>query len=190
MTRYDYLWARWVILNNIRTDLNLISFLINFSCELGKIMTRYDFLWARWVILSNFEPTWTWPNFTFGPLFMWIGENNDHIWLPMVYMSDSEQCSNRLELYLISLLVTYSCELGQIMTRYDFLWARWVARTWPNFTFGQLFMWIGANNDQIWLHMGNSEQCSNRLELDLISLLVNFSCELGANNDQIWLPMG
>ena len=26
--------------------------------------------------------------------------------------------------------------------------------TWPNFTFGQLFMWIGANNDQIWLPMG------------------------------------
>ena len=25
---------------------------------------------------------------------------------------------------------------------------------WPNFTFGQLFMWIGANNDQIWLPMG------------------------------------
>ena len=41
-------------------------------------------------------------------------------------MSDSEQCSNRLELDLISLLVNFSCELGQIMTRYDFLWARWV----------------------------------------------------------------
>ena len=26
--------------------------------------------------------------------------------------------------------------------------------------------------------MSDSEQCSNRLELDLISLLVNFSCEL------------
>ena len=26
--------------------------------------------------------------------------------------------------------------------------------TWPNFTFGQLFMWIGANNDQIWIPMG------------------------------------
>ena len=57
-------------------------------------------------------------------------------------MSDSEQCSNRLELYLISLLVNFSCELGQIMTRYDFLWARWVfwamfepTWTWPNFTF-------------------------------------------------------
>ena len=27
--------------------------------------------------------------------------------------------------------------------------------------------------------MSDSEQCLNRLELDLISLLVNFSCELG-----------
>ena len=41
----------------------------------------------------------------------------------MCYMSDSEQCSNRLELDLILLLVNFSCELGQVMTRYDFLWA-------------------------------------------------------------------
>ena len=41
-------------------------------------------------------------------------------------MSDSEQCSNRLELDLISLLVNFSCELGPIMTKYDFLWARLV----------------------------------------------------------------
>ena len=39
-------------------------------------------------------------------------------------MSDSEQCLNRLELDLISLLVNFSYELGQIMTRYDFLWAK------------------------------------------------------------------
>ena len=26
--------------------------------------------------------------------------------------------------------------------------------TLSNFTFGELFMWIGANNDQIWLPMG------------------------------------
>ena len=38
-------------------------------------------------------------------------------------MSDSEQCSNRLELDLISVLVNFSRELGQIMTRYDFVWA-------------------------------------------------------------------
>ena len=26
--------------------------------------------------------------------------------------------------------------------------------TWPNLIFGQLFMWIRANNDHIWLPMG------------------------------------
>ena len=134
----DFLWARWVILSNVRTDLNLmndseqcsnrlelylISLLVNFLCELGQIMTSYgldEWFWAM------FELTWTWHNFTFGQLFMWIGANNDQIWLPMGEMSDSEQCSNRLELDIISLLVNFSCELGQIMTRYDFLWARWV----------------------------------------------------------------
>ena len=39
-------------------------------------------------------------------------------------MSDSEQCSNRLEFGLISPLVNYSYELGQIMARFDFLWPR------------------------------------------------------------------
>ena len=32
----------------------------------------------------------------------------------MGLMSDFEQCSNRLELDLISILVNFSCELGQI----------------------------------------------------------------------------
>ena len=86
-------------------------------------MTSYELdEWFR----AMFEPTWTWPNFTFGQLFMWIWTNNGQIWLPMDYMSDSEQCSNRLELYLISLLVNFSCEMGQIMNRYDFLEGRWV----------------------------------------------------------------
>ena len=61
-------------------------------------MTSYgldEWFWAM------FEPTWTWPNFTFGQLCMWIGANNGQRWLPMGYMSDSKQCSNRLELYLI-----------------------------------------------------------------------------------------
>ena len=52
-------------------------------------------------IKSKLEHIITWPNFTFGQIFNWIGANNDQIWLPMGYMSDSEQCSNRLELYLI-----------------------------------------------------------------------------------------
>ena len=53
-------------------------------------------------------------------------------------------------------------------------WDRWLT----NFSFGQLFMWIWANNDLIWLPMGlvsDSEQCSN----GLISLLVNFSYKVG-----------
>ena len=75
---------------------------------------------------TKLEQIITWPNFTFGQLFMWIGANNDQIWLPMGQMSDVEQCSNRLEFDLIKLLLKFSCELGQIMTRYDFLWARWV----------------------------------------------------------------
>ena len=50
--------------------------------------------------------------------------------------------------------------------------------TGPNFDFGQ----IGANNDQIRLPGGQSNdivQSSNRLQLDLITLLVKFSSELG-----------
>ena len=109
-------------------------------------MTSYgldEWFWA------TFEPAWTLPNFSFGQLFMWIGANNDQIWLPMCYTSDSEQSSNRLELDLISLLVNFACELGQIMTRHDFLWARWVILS------------------------------NVRTDLDLFSLLVNCSCELG-----------
>ena len=37
----------------------------------------YEWFWAM------FEPTWTWPNLTFGQLFMLLGANNDQIWLPM-----------------------------------------------------------------------------------------------------------
>ena len=48
------LTCRWVIIIVLVFD--LISLLVNFSCELGQIMTRYDFLWARWVILRNFQP--------------------------------------------------------------------------------------------------------------------------------------
>ena len=66
-----------------RLQLDLILLLVNFSCELGPILTRYDFLEARRVIWSNVEPTTTLPNFTFGKLFMWIGENNDQIWFSM-----------------------------------------------------------------------------------------------------------
>ena len=70
-------------------------------------------------------------------------------------MSNSQMPSlnsrNWLEFYLISLSVNFSCELGQVMTRYDFRWARWVILS-------------NVRTD---------------LELDLISLSVNFSCKLG-----------
>ena len=75
-------------------------------------MTSYgldEWFWAM------FEPTWTWPNFTFGQ---------------------------------------FSCEWPD-MTSYgldEWFWAMFEPTwTWPNFTIGQLFMWIGANNDQIGL---------------------------------------
>ena len=111
-------------------------------------MTSYGLdEWFR----AMFEPTWTWPNFTFGQLFMWIGANNGQIWLSMGYMRDSEQCSNRFELDLISLLVNFSCELRKIMTRYDFLLdlmlildnflCEFMSHIWPfrlNITFGWL----------------------------------------------------
>ena len=60
-------------------------------------------------------------------------------------MSDSEQCSNRLELDLVSLLVNFSCELGQIMTRYVFL-PRWnvvhdfMNRSWTFMNVHEQFM--------------------------------------------------
>ena len=56
MTRYDFLWARRLILSNVPTDSTptyLISLLVNFSCELGQIMTSYhmtDILGAKNVI--------------------------------------------------------------------------------------------------------------------------------------------
>ena len=141
---------------------------------------------------AMFEPTWTWPNFMFGQLFMWIGANNGQIWLPIGYMSDSEQCSaspdgSAVWGVVVStrwwLLVDH-CVLrnwGRILVRAvkglisrvgmvsicPLLWQRDIklqqtkpnlamfGPTWtlPNLTFGQLFMWIEANNDQIWLPM-------------------------------------
>ena len=119
----DQIWLP-MILSNVQTDsqLDLISLLVNFSCELGQITIRYDFLWSIRVILSNV------------------------------------QSSNRLELDLISLLVNFSREFGQIiwlpiaklwpdMTFYgldEWFWAIFeLTPTCPNFTFGQLCMWIG-----------------------------------------------
>ena len=88
----------------------------------------YMWIWAKKYQVSDSEqysnPSPTWPNFAFGQRFMWIEVNNDQIWLSMVSTSDFEQCSNRLQLDLISLLVHCSCEFGQIVTRYNSLYAR------------------------------------------------------------------
>ena len=127
-----------------------------------------------------FKSNQTWPNFTFGQFFMWIGESNNQICCSTGYTSDSEQCLNRLFMWL-------GANNDQIIMS-SYIYARWVTLNnvqivskLTYFTFGQLLMWIWANNDQKWLPMGwmsDSEQCSNRLALDLASLLVNFSCEL------------
>ena len=44
-------------------------------------MTSYGLVQWFWAML---EPIWTWPHLTFGQLFMWIGTNNDQIWLSKV----------------------------------------------------------------------------------------------------------
>ena len=66
-------------------------------------------------------------------------------------------------------------------------------QTLSNFDFGQLFMWIGANNDQIWPHMTSDEWFWAMFEpiptlskCDIGQLFM----WIGANNDQIWLPRG
>ena len=68
----------------------------------------------------------TLPHLIFGQLLKYnyqiAGEHNYQIWLPMDQMSDSE--NRQPDIHVISLLVKFSCALGQIMTRYDFLWAR------------------------------------------------------------------
>ena len=58
-------------------------------------------------------------------------------------MSDHEQCLNQLQLYLISFLVNFSYELGQIMTRYDFQETRWVnlSNVWTDSNLTQFRFW-------------------------------------------------
>ena len=56
-------------------------------------MTFYGL--CKW-LWAMFEPTWTWPNFTFGQLCMRVGANNDPIWLSMGKTSDSVQTDSNL----------------------------------------------------------------------------------------------
>ena len=128
-------WTKMVCLGQIRVD----------KTKLEQIMTWPNFIFDQlfmWIGANNgqrwlhngldewfwamFKPTAIWPNFTFGQLFIWIGANNDQMWLHMGRMSDSEQCSNGLQLDLISHFVNFSCELGQINSRYVFLLTRGV----------------------------------------------------------------
>ena len=78
-------------------------------------------------------------------VIIWICINNEQIWLPGNYGSDFEQYLNRLQLDPISLLVNFSHELVQIMTTYDFLWAKQaiLSNVWTNFNL--------TNNDHIWI---------------------------------------
>ena len=111
-------------------------------------MTSYRLNKRFWAM---FEPNSTWPNFAFGQRFTWIGIYNDHIWLPMGQTSDSEQCLNRLQLDVILLLVNFWYELGKIMTRYDFLDARFVIWLAIDLLLLLVNIWFWAKNDQIWL---------------------------------------
>ena len=72
---------------------NLISLLVNFSCELGFIITRYNFLKVWIMILSNIQLQL---NVTCDQRFIWIWYNNDQIWLPRGLRSDFQHCLNRL----------------------------------------------------------------------------------------------
>ena len=53
-----------------------------------------------------------------------LGQIMSQIGLSSGYKSDFEQCSNRLQLDLILMLVKFTYEFYQIMTRYDFLEVR------------------------------------------------------------------
>ena len=82
-------------------------------------MARYDLLEARRVILSNVQ---TDSNYLISILVNLSYE----LGLPRGEMSDFEQCSNRLQLDLISHLVNFSYELNNIVNIYVFLVVRFV----------------------------------------------------------------
>ena len=95
-------------------------------------------------------------------------------------MSDSEQCLNRLERDLMSPLVNFVlCELGQIITRYDFLWTRRVILIGHPATFYvKLDDQIMTRYDFLLHRQMILSNVRTDSQLNLI-LLINFSCELG-----------
>ena len=71
-------------------------------------------------------------------------------------MSDSEQCSNRLDLDLSSILVNFSYELGKIMIRYDFLWA--IRAILSNNNNNHLFCTIQYSSNNNTIQFNNTNQ--------------------------------
>ena len=90
-------------------------------------------------------------------------------------------------------LVNYSYELGKYRPD-EWFWAMLeLIPTWPNFDFDQLFMWIGANHDQIRLPRGQTsdfEQCWNPTPIWAIFTFGQLVMWIWTHNDQISLPRG
>ena len=105
-----------------------------------------------------FEPTWTWPNFTFSQLFIWIGANNDQMSsyrLDEWFWAMFEPTWTWPNFTFGQLFIWIGANNDQIWLPmgyfHEWFWAMFKPTwMWPNFTFGQLFMWIGANNDLTW----------------------------------------
>ena len=66
------------------------------------------------------------------------------------------------------------------MTSYglvEWFWAMFEPTSiWPNFTFDQLFKWIGANNDQIYLPMGQTSDSEQLPNFNLFSFAIGNCC--------------
>ena len=111
-------------------------------------------------------------NFTFGQRLMRPIMTRCYF-LEVRQTNDFEQCLNQLELDLWSFQF---CELGPIMARYDFLGAT-----------RQVIFSTARSDSKLTLFHFSCEWGPKiatyfteiRLQLELISLLVNFSCELG-----------
>ena len=83
------------------------------------------------------------------------------------------------------------------MTSYgldEWFWAMFEPTwTWPNLTFGQLFMWIGPIMTRYMTSCGLDEWFWAMFEPTWTWPNFTFGqlfMWIGANNDQIWLPMG
>ena len=105
----------------------------------------------------------------------------------MGWKIDSEQYSKKLQLDLIAHFANFSCKLGNIMTRYDVLWARQVILS-------NVLMWVGANNDQMMSHVRtdvtfHENYAPNLIEFKHSGFLVLWTCVilLENNSSDKWL---